>query len=151
MSDSLATLLELAERQRDGARLAQMQAENASNRALAQLEQLIAYQADYRARAPGTAGLAAPIQLLRSHQGFMGRLDQALMQQREAVRNADLALHRGRQHLQQAELRVASVKKLIERRQAERFRVETRREQRHSDEAAMHQHRRGGGFDTTTR
>jgi flagellar protein FliJ len=151
MSDSLATLLELAERQRDAARSALMQAENHSNRALAQLDQLVAYQADYRARAPGTAGLAAPIELLRCHQGFMGRLDQALMQQREAVRNADLALHRGRQQLQQAELRVASVKKLIERRQAERSRAEARREQRHSDESAMHQHRRGGSFDTPTR
>lgn len=148
MSDSLATLLELAERERDRARAALMQAENGSNRALAQLDQLVAYQADYRARAPGTAGLAAPIELLRCHQGFMGRLDQALMQQREATRNADAALHRARQQLQQAELRVASVKKLVERRHAERSRVEARREQRRSDEAAQQQHRRGDHFDS---
>jgi flagellar protein FliJ len=149
MSDSLATMLELAARQRDIARAALMQAEGASNRALAQLDQLTAYQAEYRTRAPGRAGLAAPIELLRCHQGFMGRLDQALLQQREAVKTADHELHRRRQHLQQAELHVASVQKLIERRHAEHARVEARREQRQTDESAMLRHRQGGGLDPT--
>lgn len=143
MSDALQTMLELAERQRDTARAALMQAEGTSNRALAQLDQLVAYQADYRSRAPGTAGLAAPIELLRCHQGFMGRLDQAMVQQREAVKNAHAELLRRRQHLQQAELKVASVRKLIERRQAERQRVDARREQQRSDESALQRHRRG--------
>jgi flagellar protein FliJ len=147
MSDALTTMLELAERQRDTARAALMQAEGASNRALAQLDQLVAYQADYRARAPGTAGLAAPIELLRCHQGFMGRLDQAMVQQREAVKTSHGELLRRRQQLQQAELKVASVRKLIERRQSERERVEARREQNHSDEAALQRHRRASsGF-----
>lgn len=149
MSDSLATMLELAARQRDTARAALMQAEGASNRALAQLDQLVAYQAEYRTRAPGRAGLAAPIELLRCHQGFMGRLDQALLQQREAVKNADAELHRRRQHVQQAELHLASVQKLIERRQAEHARAEARREQRQTDESAMLRHRHGSGLDPT--
>jgi flagellar FliJ protein len=147
MSDSLATMLELAARQRDIERAALMQAEGASNRALAQLDQLAAYQAEYRTRTPGLAGLAAPIELLRCHQGFMGRLDQALLQQREAVQAADTELRRRRQQLQQAELRVASVQKLIERRQAEHARAEARREQRQTDESAMLRHRHGGGLD----
>jgi flagellar FliJ protein len=147
MSDSLATMLELAARQRDIERAALMQAEGASNRALAQLDQLAAYQAEYRTRTPGLAGLAAPIELLRCHQGFMGRLDQALLQQREAVQAADTELRRRRLHLQQAELRVASVQKLIERRQAEHARAEARREQRQTDESAMLRHRHGGGLD----
>jgi flagellar FliJ protein len=147
MSDSLATMLELAARQRDIERAALMQAEGASNRALAQLDRLTAYQAEYRTRTPGLAGLAAPIELLRCHQGFMGRLDQALLQQREAVQAADTELRRRRQQLQQAELRVASVQKLIERRQAERARAEARREQRQTDESAMLRHRHGGGLD----
>lgn len=154
MGDALQTMLELAERQRDTARAALMQAENHSNRALAQLDQLIAYQADYRARAPGTAGLAAPIELLRCHQGFMGRLDQALAQQREAVKTSHAELLRRRQQLQQAELRVASVRKLLERRQAERARLQARREQQRSDESAQQRHRRSttgfGGFGPET-
>ena len=142
MSDSLATLLELAARQRDIARAALMQAEGASNRALAQLDQLTSYQAEYRTRAPGRAGLAAPIELLRCHQGFMGRLEQALAQQHEAVRRAEAELRRRRELLQQAELKLASVQKLLQRRQAEQGRAEARRDQRQTDEAALQRHRR---------
>ena len=147
MSDGLGTMRELTERQRDAARAALMQAEAHSNRALAQLEQLRAFEADYRSRAPGLAGMAAPIELLRCHEGFMGRLDQALAQQREAVHRAECELVHRRQLLQQAELKLASVRKLIERRQAERHRTESRREQRQADEAALQRHRRAAtGF-----
>lgn len=149
MSDTLSLLLEQAERRRDAARAALQQAEGGSNRALAQLEQLVAYQADYRARAPGTAGLAAPIELLRCHQGFMGRLDQALLHQRQAVRNADAELMRRREQLRQAELSLASTRKLLERRQAERARFAQRAEQRASDESALQRHRLGPVFGDT--
>ena len=142
MSAALHTLLELAERERDAALAALMQAENLGNRALAQLEQLRAYEADYRARTPGSAGQAAPIELLRCHQGFMGRLEQALAQQQEAVRRAEAELRRRREVLQQAELKLASVQKLLQRRLAERGRAEARRDQRQTDEAALQRHRR---------
>jgi flagellar FliJ protein len=141
MSDGLGTMRELAERQRDAARAALMLAEAHSNRTLAKLEQLRAFEADYRSRAPGLAGMAAPIELLRCHEGFMGRLDQALAQQHEAVRRAERELVHRRQLLQQAELKLASVRKLIDRRQAERHRTESRREQRQADEAALQRHR----------
>jgi flagellar FliJ protein len=147
MSDGLTTLRELAERQRDAARAQLMQAEAQSNRALAQLDQLRAYEADYRSRTPGAAGVAAPIELLRCHQGFMGRMDQALGQQREALRRADAELLRRRQLLHQAELKLASVERLIARREAERQRLAQRREQRQTDESALQRHRRhGSGF-----
>jgi flagellar protein FliJ len=142
MSQALQTVVELAERQRDAARAALMQAESQSNRALAQLEQLQAYQGDYRDRAPGSAGRAAPIELLRCHHGFMGRLDQALAQQHDAVAKCHDELLRRRQLLQAAELKLASARKLIERRVAEQQRVESRREQQRSDEAAQQRHRR---------
>lgn len=142
MNDSLVTVLELAQRQRDAVRAALMQAEAHSNSALAQLEQLRAFEADYRSRAPGLAGVAAPIELLRCHEGFMGRLDQALAQQCEAVRRAEAELVRRRLLLQQAELKLASVRKLLERRQIERHHIESRREQRQADEAALQRHRR---------
>jgi flagellar FliJ protein len=142
MSQGLDTLRELAGRQRDAARAALQQAEALSNRALAQLDQLRAYEADYRGRTPGLAGVAAPIELLRCHQGFMGRLDQALAQQHEALQRAEAELLRRRQRLQEAELRLASVEKLLQRRDAERGRQEAQREQRQADEAALQRHRR---------
>jgi flagellar FliJ protein len=142
MTAGLDTLRELSERQRDTARARLMQAEAQSNRAMAQLEQLRAYEADYRARTPGSAGAAAPIELLRCHQGFMGRLEQALVQQQEAVRRAEAELLRRRDLLQEAELKLASVQKLLQRRQAEQGRAEARRDQRQADEAALQRHRR---------
>jgi len=151
MSAALQTLLELAQRERDAALAALMQAENMGNRALAQLEQLQAYQADYRANTPGTAGRAAPIELLRCHSGFMGRLDQALGQQQQAVKASDAELLRRREALQRCELKLASVRKLLERRAAEQQRVEARRDQRRSDEAALQRRRPAmtgfGAFD----
>lgn len=149
MNDSLPLLLEHAERRRDAARAALLQAEGGSNRALVQLEQLLAYQADYRARTPGTAGLAAPIELLRCHQGFMGRLDQALLHQRQAVKAAEAELVRRRELLRQAELSLASTRKLLERRKAEQTRRALRAEQRASDESALQRHRLGPVFGET--
>lgn len=146
MNESLATLLQLAERQRDAARAALMQAEGQSNRALAQLEQLRAYQADYETRAPGGGGRAAPIELLRCHQGFMGRLEQALQQQQQAVAQAETALRAQHERWQEAELKLASVKKLLERQQQQAQQVQARRDQRHSDESALQRHRRTSGF-----
>lgn len=148
MSESLTTLMQLAERERDAARAALMQAEDQSNRAMAQLEQLLAYQAEYRSRTPGHGGQAAPIEMLRMHQGFMGRLDQALAQQHAVVRQTEAELHRRRGQLQQAEVKLASVRKLAERREAEHRRVEDQREQRRIDEAAMQRHRLRTGFGT---
>jgi flagellar FliJ protein len=151
MSAALHTLLELAQRERDAALAALMQAENMGNRALAQLEQLQAYQAEYRANAPGTTGRAAPIELLHCHNGFMGRLDQALGQQQQAVKASDTELLRRREALQRCELKLASVRKLLERRAAEHQRVEARRDQRRSDEAALQRRRPAmtgfGAFD----
>ncbi len=148
MAESLSTLLQLAERERDAARAALMRAEDQSNHALAQLEQLRAYQADYRTRTPGQGGAAAPIAVLRMHLGFMGRLDQALVQQQAAVSQCEAELHRRRGQLQQAEVRLASVRKLAERRDAELRRLDDHREQRRSDEAAMQRHRHRTGFGT---
>lgn len=151
MSAALHTLLELAERERDAALAALMQAENLGNRALAQLEQLRAYEADYRARTPGSAGQAAPIELLRCHQGFMGRLDQALAQQQQSVKASEAELLRRREALQRCELKLASVRKLLERRAGEQQRVEAQREQRRTDEAALQRRRPAmtgfGAFD----
>lgn len=142
MSGGLDTLRELSERQRDAARAALMQAEAQCNRAMAQLEQLCAYESEYRGRAPGSSGAAAPIELLRCHQGFMGRLEQALAQQQESVRRAESELRHRRELLQQAELKLASVQKLLQRRLVEQGRAEARRDQRQTDEAALQRHRR---------
>ena len=142
MTAALHTLLEHAERERDEALSAVLQAEDLLRRQQLQEEQLVAYREDYRQRHPALGGRSASIELLRCHEGFMQRLDQALQQQRGQVQHAE---HRGAQlrvALVAQETRVASVRKLLERRGAQVQVQADRLDQRRSDETAMQQHRR---------
>lgn len=136
MTQTLNTLLEHAERERDQAVAALLQAEETGRRQRQQMEQLQAYHADYTRRAPGLDGRAAPIEQLRSHHAFMQRLVQALSQQQQQVQAAEGQIALQRQQLLAREMRVASVRKLVGRRQQEQARSSARLEQNRSDEAA---------------
>ncbi|RVU43025.1 flagellar export protein FliJ [Rubrivivax rivuli] len=142
MTAALHTLLEHAERERDEAVSALLQAEEHHRRLLAQQEQLLAYREDYRARHPAQGGRSASIELIRCHQGFMQRLDQALQQQQHALLQTEARVGELRQALVAQETRVASVRKLLERRGTQARHLAERQDQRRSDETAMHQHRR---------
>ncbi len=144
MSQSLQVLLEHAESQRDAARSALQQAEQALQQLTAQCEQLQAYRGEYLARGPGLDGRAAPMALLRCHRDFLQRLDQALGQLQGQHQTTALRVEELRRALLAQETRVASVKKLMERREAEVQRGAARAEQRRSDEAALRQRRDGG-------
>jgi flagellar FliJ protein len=137
MTQALATLLEHAERQRDEALAKLMQAEDAARRMLAQAEQLQNYRAEYAARSPARGGRSAPIELLRCHLDFMQRLEQAVAQQRATAESAEREAAELRQSLLALETRVASVRKLIERRGQAQQVVADRHEQRRSDEASQ--------------
>jgi flagellar FliJ protein len=136
MTQALQSLLEHAERERDEAMACLLQTEDSSRRLRHQLEQLQAYRADYEARLPGLGAEAAPIELLRCHQAFVLRLDQALAQQGQLLETAESQLLLQRQLLLERETRVAAVRKLMERRLHDRQRSQARLEQKRSDEAA---------------
>ena len=136
MTQSLQTLLSHAEHERDEAMAALLQAEEAGRRLHQQWLQLHAYHADYAARAPTLSGRAVPIDALRSHHAFMQRLDQALAQQQGVLHAAELRLTQERYALLALETRVASVRKLQERRLHEGERGAQRLEQRRSDDSA---------------
>jgi flagellar protein FliJ len=136
----LITLLEIAERERDAAEGALAQAEDMARRLAQQLEQLQAYRADYESRSPAGAGRAAPIELLRCHQGFMLRLDQALVQQQGVLKQSQQRVEQQRSELMAHQMRVAGVRKLLERRVREQDAHGQRQEQRRSDELALQRH-----------
>ena len=136
MTQSLHVLFEHAKSQRDEALAALLQAEETSRRLRQQLEQLQAYHAEYAAEAPTLSGTLTSIERLRSHHAFMQRLDQALVQQQGLLASCQAQLALRRQLLLERETRVASVRKLLERREAEQQRCSSRREQTQSDEAA---------------
>lgn len=142
MTAALHTLLEHAERQRDDALAALLQAEAGLRRLEAQAEQLHDYRDDCRTRHPALGGRTAGIEALRCHQDFMQRLDQALHQQDGQLRAQAQRCAALRSELVAHETRVASVRKLLERRgQAARVQAD-RLEQRRSDESAQNQFRR---------
>lgn len=136
-SSALVTLLEQAENERDAALARLQQSEEATRQARAQTEQLHAYREDYRRRAPALHGKAVSIELVRCHQGFMQRLDQAIAQQQGQQARLERQTAEQREVLLEREVRVASVKKLIDRRAQEAQRHAARLEQRQADEIAL--------------
>ncbi len=140
MTQALTTLLEIVERERDQAAAALAQAERQLLAQRQQWEQLQAYQADYLQRAPAHGGRSAPIEVLRCHQAFMARLDQALAHQQRVLNTAEGEAQLRRQTLLQCETRLASVRKLMQRRASAATHAADRAEQRQTDEAALQRH-----------
>ena len=135
--DPLTTLLEQAEADRNRALAAFNQLRARSDAARAQAAQLEAYRSDYQQRWSAQFARGAGLDIVRCYQGFADRLEVAITQQGLAIRQAQAAQARAGDTLSAHELRLASVRKLIERRmQAERQMVE-RREQKADDEHAM--------------
>ncbi|EHR69159.1 flagellar export protein FliJ [Burkholderiales bacterium JOSHI_001] len=129
---------------RDQARMALHDCRQLADHAQAQADQLQQYRADYLQRWSTQFRQQGGIELMQCYQGFMLRLDEAIAQQASAVQHAQMRVQNALAHLAECELRLASVGKLIERRQAEAQRVAQQREQRSSDEAAQRR-RRGPG------
>ena len=130
--DPLTTLLEQAEADRNRALAAFNQLRARSDAARIQAAQLEDYRRDYQQRWSAQFALGAGLDIVRCYQGFADRLETAITQQGHALAQA-----RAGDALSAQELRVASVRKLIDRRvQAQRQLLE-RREQKADDEHAM--------------
>lgn len=134
--DTLQTLLEQAQAERNQALAAFNQSRARCDAARTQAVQLDGYRADYQQRWRSQFARGAALEIVRCYQDFAGRLDTAIAQQAHTVAQAQAAQARAGDTLSAHELRVASVRKLIERRvQAERQMAE-RREQKSADETA---------------
>ncbi|MEN9629973.1 MAG: hypothetical protein RJA10_3201 [Pseudomonadota bacterium] len=139
--ESMATLqmlLDRATQERDRLAGELRRGQEMALRARRQGEQLAAYRGEYLQRWQGQFGRGGAIELVHCYQSFMQRLDEALQQQQRQIDAAERAVDAVRQALAQAEVRVAAVKKLIERRQADLQRAHERRDQRQTDETAQH-------------
>jgi flagellar protein FliJ len=134
--DPLMALLQQAERERDAA-LADVQKLVDANRAAEmQLEQLVNYRTEYEARFREQFKSHQGIAALQGYQVFSERLTLAIDQQGRAVQHAEARVVQSRQVLIEQEMRVASVRKLLERRLNEIKLGSERREQRQTDEFA---------------
>lgn len=136
--ETLAVLLEQAEAQRNAALAAFNQARSRRDGARDQARDLEAYRNDYQQRwNQQFQSRGAGLDILRCYQAFADRLELALAQQAHAIEVCEQTLLRANDTLAAHELRVASVRKLIERREDEARRGAERREQRASDEMAQ--------------
>ena len=135
--NTLNTLLEQAEAERNLALAAFNQARARSDAARAQAVQLDDYRAAYQQRWSQQFAQGAALEIVRCYQGFAARLDTAIAQQGHAVQLTQAAQSRAGDALTANELRLASVRKLIERRRDTERQAGARREQKADDEHAM--------------
>jgi flagellar FliJ protein len=132
----LFTLLEREKKRRDDARAAVQAALRNVEAQAQQAHGLTGYRLEYCAKWSAKFQTAATIEILRSYHGFLARLDQAIAQQQQVVVHAERQAELARQKLVEREIRVATVERLIERRQALLARIADRREQKNLDEMA---------------
>jgi flagellar protein FliJ len=148
---TLTTLLDQAESQRNVALAAFNQARSRRDATREQARELGVYRDDYTQRWNAQfRGGGASLDIVRCYRQFADRLELAIAQQAHAVTVAEQACARANDTLAAHELRVASVRKLIERRQIEARRGDDRREQRDADELAQRLFARRAAQESTS-
>lgn len=134
--DPLMALLGQAERERDTAVALLQQASDNFAAAQSQADQLVAYRAEYEARFREQFRQNSSVSILQCYQGFSSRLTQAIEQQQQIAAHAERRVEQAREGLREQEMRVASVRKLLERRLTEQRIAADRRDQKQTDEFA---------------
>lgn len=132
----LQVLMEQAERDRDEALNAQRRVEATLSAAVDQQDQLCAYRSDYEQRWGAQLRGGVTMTLMQCYQDFRSRLVGAVDQQGQQVARLQTQLDAARTATLAAELRVAAVRKLIERREQALWQRSERREQKQQDEFA---------------
>jgi flagellar FliJ protein len=132
----LTVLLDQNERKRDAAMAEHLRAVSASRAASVQAEQLRTYRQEYERRWSTQFALEGKIEVVRCYQSFMERLTQAVEHQVRVEQHAALQVEQALLTLREAEMRCASVRKLIERRTHEHRQAADRHDQKQSDEFA---------------
>jgi flagellar protein FliJ len=141
---TLQTLLlavDLAVRKRDAAIQDLAQSEQAMAAAQAQMDQLEGYAKETETRWTVHGQISTTPELMRHHYQFMDRLSHAMALQQHVLRDRAARVEASKAGAVQAEIRLASLKKVCERKREAMAREQGRREQREIDEMAATQHR----------
>ena len=134
---SLQVLMQREQQRCDQAQSALRRADDAARRAREQRDQLLAYRGEYQARWTAQFHQGGTMDILMYYRSFMQRLDQAVTLQTRQAELSELQLAQARRELMESERRVASVRKLIERRAAELAHAGRQRDQKQTDEQAQ--------------
>lgn len=139
--NALTVAVEAAERQRDQARQTLLNTRRAQMAAQAQLEQLQGYANETESRWGMRADAAVAPEVMFHHYQFMDRLGHAIGLQTAVVQDHERRVSIAQNKLLATELRVTSLKKLIDKRRHELQQAQMRREQKQTDERAALQYR----------
>lgn len=138
----LQLAINLAERQRDERAQALARVQRQVQMGTQQLEQLQNYAKDTDARWTQGQHTALSPELLRHHYQFVDRLQHAMGMQDGVIANLSGQESQCRAALVQAEMRLSSLKQVLEKRKLSLVVAEQRREQGHTDEMAAIMHAR---------
>jgi flagellar FliJ protein len=139
--NALAVAVEVASRKRDHARQVLKDTQAAQQAARAQLDQLEDYAQENQARWGMKADTAVKPEVMYHHYQFMERLGHASSVQTAAVAEHANRVDLARRALLDAELRLASLRKVVDKRRHDLALAETRRDQKQTDERAALQYR----------
>ncbi len=133
---SLQVAVDIAARRRDAARMALVDACGQRDAAQAQMAQLDAYTLEIQGRWGARPSATLQPEVMLHYRHFMDRLAYAMGLQAEVVREHAGRIEACRKTLLDAELRLASLRKVCESRQAEQALCQLRRDQKQTDEMA---------------
>ena len=139
---SVRLALELAQRQRDAAGKVLAHALQLCLAARDQLYQLRSYAVETRDRWALGARSQCTSEILLNYQQFMERLQQATDLQQQSLAQREQESENARRQLLSADIRIASLNKLLDRHRLAGGKLAAARAQKHSDEFAALQHRR---------
>ena len=134
--NALTVAVEVASRKRDEARRLLQDAQGAQQAAQDQLNQLQGYARETEGRWGMRADAAVQPEVMFHHYQFMDRLSHAVGLQTGVVSDHASRVQDAARTLLEAELRLASLRKVVEKRQQDHERQQMRREQKQTDERA---------------
>ncbi len=137
---ALMVAVEVATRKRDEARKVLQDTQAAQKAAHDQLEQLEGYARETEVRWGNKADTSVQPEVMYHHYQFMDRLGQAAHMQTGVVGDQAQRVERARRALIDAELRLASLKKVMEKRCHDMEQQRARTEQKQTDERAAMQY-----------
>jgi flagellar protein FliJ len=139
---SILLAIGMAERLRDQAIKDLTQVELSVSFAQSQLDQLMHYATDTAARWTVSTQIQITTQLMQHHYQFLDRLHHAISLQQTVMAERVIEVNESKNVLLQAQIRLASLKNILKKRQQEYDYQTHRHEQRQMDEIASTQHSR---------
>ncbi len=146
----LLLAVDLATRRRDEAGKVLLRIRRAQDSAREQMGQLESYAADTESKWAVSAQVVASVEIVRHYYQFMDRLQLAIVLQCRVLADLDDEFLAAKKLLLEAEIRIAGLNHLLQKKQSGLRKLEAGREQKQLDEFAATQHRRlQAELDTT--